>query len=56
MRVAYASSRLSKMERHRLWFTTPPEVAIGVYTQEADDEDAGGLAAFPYGHKRGILL
>jgi hypothetical protein len=36
---------------------TSPEVATRVYTQEAPEEDAGGLATFPpYDHKRRVLL
>jgi hypothetical protein len=46
------------MEKHRLLFTMSPEVATRVYTQEAPEADAGGLAmaTFPCGHKRRVLL
>lgn len=33
-----------------------PEDATRVYTQEAPEEDAGGLTTFPDGHKRRVLL
>ena len=49
-RVAYAGTRLSKMEKHCFWIATSPQTATLLQSDNTCQEDAGSLATFTHRH------